>query len=82
MWHCGFFNAGAYNVLMGHLRLGMAGGVGVGSLEAGDYAKWFNLAAWFTAYVRQQQVNPRSRCFFVSAAFNSQPRLECVTVLQ
>jgi hypothetical protein len=47
---------GAYNVLMGHLRLGLAGGTSAGTLEAADIAKWFNLAAWFTAYVRLQQV--------------------------
>jgi hypothetical protein len=51
--HC---NSGAYNVLMGHLRLEVSATIGTGTLEAADYAKWFNLAAWFTAFVRLRQV--------------------------
>jgi hypothetical protein len=48
--------SGAYNVLMGHLRLELAGGLLISTLEAADFTKWFNLAAWFTSYVRLQQV--------------------------
>lgn len=48
---------GAYNVLMGVVLSEMSKGHGFSTLlQEGDATKWFDLAAWFTGYVRLQQV--------------------------
>lgn len=49
--------AGAYNVLMSAVLAELVRGPGFNSmLQEGDTTKWFELAAWFTGYVRLGQV--------------------------
>lgn len=49
-------HAGAYNVLMGQLRTELASVAASTDIDKSDVTKWLNLAAWFSCYVRLQQV--------------------------
>jgi phosphate starvation-inducible membrane PsiE len=66
---------------MGHLRLELAGGLLISTLEAADFAKWFNLAAWFTSYVRLQQVRHHKHPSLVVVLFASCALLELACAL-
>jgi hypothetical protein len=78
-------DAGAYNVLMGAVLSEMSKGHGFSTLlQQGDTTKWFDLAAWFTGYVRAQQVTRLSRMELPrSVGFaRARPLYVCLPVLQ